>query len=153
VRSHGGARFYSASGTNTGVRLVAGSGSWTSLSDRNAKDNFTIVRPREILEKVAALPVQTWNYKSQDASVRHIGPTAQDFKAAFGVGPSDTGITTVDADGVALAAIQGLNQKVESRGHKSDLRMQQLEECLQKRDARIAELEQRLEALEQRLAE
>ena len=34
---------------------------------------------------------------------------AQDFYAAFGLGESDKGIDTVDADGVALAAIQGLN--------------------------------------------
>jgi hypothetical protein len=54
-----------------------------------------------------------WNYESQDASIRHIGPMAQDFKAVFGVGENERYITTVDADGVALAAIQGLNQKIE----------------------------------------
>ena len=56
-----------------------------------------------------------WNYKTQDRAVRHIGPTAQDFKAAFDVGESDTGISSVDADGVALAAIKGLNQKLEEQ--------------------------------------
>jgi len=63
---------------------------------------------------VAALPLTSWNYKSQDPAIRHLGPTAQDFKAAFGLGESDTGITTIDADGVVLAAIQGLNQKLEA---------------------------------------
>lgn len=64
---------------------------------------------------VVAFPISEWNYKSQDVSIRHLGPMAQDFKTAFGSGESDTGITTVNADGVALAAIQGLNQKVEER--------------------------------------
>jgi uncharacterized protein YceH (UPF0502 family) len=79
--------------------------------------------------------VNTWRYKSQDASIRHIGPTAQDFKAAFGVGETDTGIATVDADGVALAAIQGLNQKLNQK--------------LEQKEAEIAELKARLERLEQ----
>jgi hypothetical protein len=109
VRAHGGVRFYSGSGTGTyGVQLSSGGGSWTSLSDRAAKTNVLPVDNRAILAQVAALPVQTWNYKTQDVSIRHIGPMAQDFYAAFGVGEDDTHITTVDADGVALAAIQGL---------------------------------------------
>lgn len=117
VRATGGVRFVSALdnlGTPiAGVRLAPGSGSWTDLSDRNAKENFSAVNSREVLAKVAALPMSVWNYKSQDASIRHLGPMAQDFKVAFGLGESDTGITAIDADGVALAAIQGLNQKVD----------------------------------------
>ena len=62
---------------------------------------------------------------------------AQDFYAAFAIGPDDKHIATVDADGVALAAIQGLNQKVEEQGA-----------ALKSKDARIAELEQRLSAIE-----
>ena len=79
---------------------------------------------REVLQKVAALPVQTWNYKTQPKSIRHIGPMAQDFSAAFHCGETNTGITTIDADGVALAAIQGLNQKLEEK----ELRVKALEE-------------------------
>jgi len=112
-----------------------------STCDRNAKENFREADARAVLEKVVALPVQTWNYKSQAAGIRHIGPMAQDFKAAFGVGESDTGIATVDADGVALAAIQGLNEKVEVGGQKSAARIQKLE-------AENAELKQRLVDLE-----
>jgi hypothetical protein len=96
-----------------GVFLSAGGGSWTTMSDRNEKEDLEPVNGLEVLNKVTALPVATWKYKSQNASVRHIGPMAQDFKAAFAVGESETGITTVDADGVALAAIQGLNQKLQ----------------------------------------
>jgi trimeric autotransporter adhesin len=132
MRARGGYRLFTS--FNGGAVLAPGDGSWTALSDRNAKENVQPVDTRGVLEKVAALPVSTWNYKSQASDVRHIGPMAQDFKAAFGVGGSDTGITTVDADGVALAAIQGLNQKL-------------LEE-LRRRDAENADLKQRLEALE-----
>lgn len=84
---------------------------FTPTSDRNAKQNFTSVNPREVLAKVAALPITEWSYKTI-SDVRHIGPVAQDFHAAFGVGGDDKGISTVDADGVALAAIQGLNEKL-----------------------------------------
>jgi hypothetical protein len=114
VRASGGVRFFSDSGLTAGVYLAPGDGSWTVMSGRAAKENVQLVSPGEVLAKVAALPLATWNYKSQDASIRHIGPMAQDFKAAFAVGESDMGISTVDADGVALAAIQGLNQKVEA---------------------------------------
>jgi len=115
VRAEGGVRFYSANGAGTGVSLAAGSGTWTSLSDRNAKENFELVDGTAILAKVAAMPVMTWNYKTQKAGIRHIGPMAQDFKKAFGIGETDTGITTVDADGVALAAIQGLIEELKAR--------------------------------------
>jgi len=114
MRASGGYRLFSNSGATTGVRLASGSGSWTSMCDRNAKENFAPVDAETVLAKVVALPIATWNYKSQDPAIRHMGPTAQDFKAAFGLGESDTGITSIDADGVALAAIQGLNRKLEA---------------------------------------
>ncbi len=108
---------YSGAGAGTLVFRVANNGAVTALSfnptsDRNAKDDFQAVEPREILEKVLALPITTWSFKAQDSSIRHIGPMAQDFHAAFGVGESDTVIATIDADGVALAAIQGLAAEV-----------------------------------------
>jgi hypothetical protein len=85
------------------------------VSDRNAKENFGQVAPIEILEKIVTLPIETWNYKTQPESIRHIGPMAQDFYAAFGVGDSDKTIATVDAHGVALAAIQGLYQLIQQQ--------------------------------------
>ncbi len=87
---------------------------FNTSSDRNAKENFKPVDPRAVLDKVVGLPLSEWNYKADTAS-RHVGPMAQDFYAAFGVGPDDKHIATVDADGVALAAIQGLNQKVDEK--------------------------------------
>jgi hypothetical protein len=115
VRASGGVRFFSNAGATAGVSLASGSGSWTTLSDRNSKENLQPVNAQNVLEKMATLPMNTWNYKSQDAAIRHIGPMAQDFKAAFGVGETDTGIATVDEEGVALAAIQGLNQKLNEK--------------------------------------
>jgi hypothetical protein len=78
------------------------------------KENLDAVDARAVLEALVALPVSTWNYISQGESIRHIGVMAQDFYAAFGVGEDDRHITTIDADGVAFAAIQGLNAKLES---------------------------------------
>ena len=113
VRASGGTRFFSDSGATVGVQLAAGGNAWSALSDRTFKENFQSVDTRLVLEKVACLPVTEWNLKSQPATIRHLGPMAQDFRAAFGLGEDDRHISTSDIDGVALAAIQGLNQKVE----------------------------------------
>jgi hypothetical protein len=138
LRATGGVRIVSGvdslGTTLAGATLPAGSGSWTTLSDRNAKTDFVPINPRELLERVVRLPIQSWNYKSQSESIRHIGPTAQDFHAAFKVGEDDQHIATVDADGVALAAIQGLNDLVKEK------------------DARISALERQNVSLESRLA-
>lgn len=112
-------------------------GSFHDGSDRNRKENFTPVDPKAILDQVATLPITRWNYKDE-ASTAHIGPVAQDFKATFGLGSEDTSIANVDAHGVALAAIQGLNQK--------------LEEITKAKDARIAALEEQNAALSARLS-
>ena len=117
--------------TTNGVELSPGSGSWSSLSDREVKANMTPVDESLILLLLAELSISTWNYTGQDPSVRHIGPMAQDFYAAFGVGEDDRHISTVDADGVVLAAIQGLYQLV------------------QEKNAQIVALEARVAALEQ----
>jgi trimeric autotransporter adhesin len=112
-------------------------------SDRDAKEQFTAVEPRQILDKVVALPLSEWSYKA-DAPTRHLGPVAQDFRAAFGLGADDKHIATVDADGVALAAIQGLNQKVESRSQESEARSQKLEAKSQELEAENAALKKEL---------
>jgi hypothetical protein len=83
-------------------------------SDRNAKENFSAVSAKEVLQKVVSLPITKWNFK-QAVGTSHIGPMAQDFRAAFNVGSDDRHIATVDEDGVALAAIQGLNQKLDEK--------------------------------------
>lgn len=100
--------------TSTGGYLTTG-GTWTNASDRNEKKNLSPVDPREVLERVSALGIARWNYKSEADSTQHVGPMAQDFHAAFGLGDSDKSIATIDADGVALAAIQGLYQIVQEK--------------------------------------
>ncbi|MBI3414699.1 MAG: tail fiber domain-containing protein, partial [Verrucomicrobia bacterium] len=141
ARATGGVRFVTATGANgiptAGVQLPAGGGAWSSLSDRAAKTNFAPVNQRAILEHVAALPIQTWNYKSQAASVRHIGMMAQDFAAAFALGEDDRHISTVDVDGVALAAIQGLYELVQEQHAE-----------MRRKDTELDAVKARLEALE-----
>jgi hypothetical protein len=98
--------------TNSGVFV---NGGFAYSSDRNLKSSFAALNPREVLARVAALPVTSWTY-TNDPVARHIGPMAQDFHAAFQVnGGDDTHINVGDETGVALAAIQGLNQKLEAR--------------------------------------
>ena len=122
---------------------ILASGTITGSSDRNVKRDFSPVDSREVLDKVAALPISTWTYIADDG-VRHLGPMAQDFHSAFNVGLNDKTISMVDADGVALAAIQGLNQKLEER--EASLRSE-----LKRRDAENADLKARLEKLERML--
>jgi hypothetical protein len=107
VRASGGVFFYSNPTLTSGVSLPTGSGAWANLSDRNAKTNIVPLDDASVLAKVASLPVSTWQYKTE-RGVRHLGPMAQDFYAAFGVGEDDRHITSIDEDGVALAAIKAL---------------------------------------------
>ncbi|MFW2545248.1 tail fiber domain-containing protein [Primorskyibacter sp. 2E107] len=87
-------------------------GTLSQSSDKNAKMAIVPIDGSEVLEKVAALPLSSWTYKHDaQAGVRHIGPMAQDFHAAFGTGHNDTTISTLDTSGVALAAIQELNAR------------------------------------------
>ena len=81
-------------------------------SDRDRKTAERPIDPHEILQKVNALPITSWQYKDEDAGVRHLGPMAQDFRQAFGLGVDERTIALVDASRVALAAIQGLNAQV-----------------------------------------
>jgi len=102
---------------------------FVTTSDRNAKENFASVSPLEVLNKVTTLPIQTWNFKDMKDG-RHMGPMAQDFYSAFHLGSSDTTITTVDPDGVALAAIQGLNEKLEKENAELKARLDKLEQLI-----------------------
>lgn len=108
-----------------------------SVSDRAMKTGFAPVDVREVLQKLANLPVESWSYQGAGEDVRHIGPMAQDFAAAFGVGDDDRTISGVDAAGVAIAAIQGLHQLLSEREREvRALRMQ------------VESLNSRLEAIE-----
>jgi hypothetical protein len=113
--------------TTSGVTVY---GTFNNSSDRNAKQDFAPVSPAAILDKVLQLPLSEWSYKT-DSTTRHIGPMGQDFYSTFNIGTDEKHIAPIDEGGVALAAIQGLNQKVEEK------------------DAEIRALKQRLERLEQ----
>ncbi len=113
MRFVGGYKLYSNTSHTTGVSLATGGGAWSNVSDRRLKENFRTINTEEVLLKLAAIPVTNWNYKSQPASQRHIGPMAQDFFAAFkldGEG-ADTTINTMDINGVNMAAIQALEKR------------------------------------------
>ncbi|HMO51798.1 MAG TPA: tail fiber domain-containing protein [Kiritimatiellia bacterium] len=135
--------------TPTNRLHVAGAAQATSFitgSDRNMKENIHPVAPDEILEKVVNLPIATWTFK-EEPSGTHIGPMAQDFYAAFGFGNTDTGIATVDADGVALASIQALARRLDQLLAVSDLQQERID-ALEIENARLREdLELMLRAL------
>ena len=135
VYAAGGSTFFSDGAATTGVELAPGAGTWSSLSDRASKEDIELVDPLVVLERLAGVPVATWSYRAQGPAVRHMGPMAQDFHAAFGLGVSDTRIDGVDPDGVSFAAIQGLLLRLEAS------------------QAQVRDLEQRLAALEASLTE
>ncbi|MCB2408787.1 tail fiber domain-containing protein [Hymenobacter lucidus] len=124
--------------THTGAYLSSG-GTWTNASDRNKKHRFAPVSGEDVLRRLRQVPLTSWSYKTDPATVRHLGPMAQDFRRAFGLGQDSISIGTVDADGVALAAAQALDAR--TRQQAAQLTMLQTENRL---------LRTRLDALEQR---
>ncbi|MHB9287608.1 tail fiber domain-containing protein [Halobacteriales archaeon Cl-PHB] len=141
VLAAGGVFFFSNSGATTGVELSSGSGSWSSASSRALKSNLDPVDPVDVLDRVRDLEISTWNYDAEGEDVRHMGPMAEEFAAAFGLGDDEGQISTVDADGVAFAAMQGLAKQLEEQ-----------EETVERQRDRIDELEAENDALEERLA-
>ena len=144
ARASGGVYFYTNSGLTSGVYVAAGGNSWNSISDQATKENFTPVDGQAILEQLADVPIQEYKLKSQEESIRHVGPVAQDFYAAFGYGESDLAINMEDADGVALVAIQGLYEL--SREQAVRLKALKAENAAQQ--AQIDALVARIDALE-----
>jgi len=137
ARTTGGVYFYTNAALTSGVRVLSGASAWSSVSDRNLKENFAVADGQDVLERLSKVPITTWNYKAQDASIRHMGPVAQDFYASFGLGEDETLISTIDADGVALAAIQGLYERSQTlQAENTALRQQ------------VSDLESRMAALE-----
>lgn len=123
--------------TSTGAMLTTG-GVWQNASDSNRKHNIVSISGEEILARLRRLPVTQWSYKNEGA-VRHLGPMAQDFRAAFGLGSDEKSIGTVDADGVALAGVKALDTRTSQQATEL--------ETLKKENK---ELRNRLDALEKR---
>jgi hypothetical protein len=138
VRSTGGVRFVTAIDVagapawTCGVSAGPGS-SWGCSSDRDRKAGLTPIDAAATLERLVAMPIYRWYAKDDPRRIAHAGPTAQDFMAAFGLGDDDRMIGFADAQGIALAAIQGLNASLEAR--------------LLDRDAEVSTLRRELTAL------
>ncbi len=115
--------YFGTNGNTLTISAAAG-----VVSDRNLKTDFGSVGPEDILARVASLPIGSWRYTSELAGVHHVGPMAQDFRAAFGLGNDGKMIYFVDESGVALAAIQGLNQKLNERDAEIKVLQDQLDE-------------------------
>ena len=96
-----------------GTATFSNGGAWTNASSRKFKEGFRRIDAADVLTRVLALDISRWQYIGSGEG-QHVGPVAEDFHAAFGLGRSEKQIATVDADGVALAAIQGLNAKLEA---------------------------------------
>jgi hypothetical protein len=127
---------------------INSNGPVNGMSDRNVKENIKTVDTNEILAKVVKLPITTWNYIYDESDTPHMGPMAQDFFASFGLGEDDKRIAYMDKDGVALAAIQGLNTKVEAK----DKEIAELTQTLKDQTELILELTERLDRLESLVA-
>jgi hypothetical protein len=132
-RVSGGFRIFTSSNLSTGVTIQSGavdsnwgqsnaviststgaylstSGAWTDNSDVRRKHNFHAVRGEDLMARLRGLPITTWSYRVDPNEIRHLGPMAQDFHAAFGLGNDSVSIATLDEAGIALAAIQVLDR-------------------------------------------
>jgi hypothetical protein len=137
ARFRGGYQFFTNATNTIGVSLAADGNSWATISDSTKKENF-ISAPNDILEKIANMKIGTWNYKTQEKSVRHWGPMAQDFytnfgKDAFGTIGNDTTIASADIDGVMMAAIKALileNKALQKKNEQLEAKLEQIADLL-----------------------
>jgi hypothetical protein len=150
VRATGGVGLTIAIDPTTGsvtqfCNLLPPIASWSCTSDRDAKENFIPADGKDILQRLVAMPLFSWNFKGADPTIRSLGPTAQDFYEAFGLGRNDKSIANVNLEGVALAAVQGLNAKVNEQS--TLLHRQQAEQAatIQEQQREIAELREQLQ--------
>jgi hypothetical protein len=97
-----------------GCSLTGAATMWVCTSDRDAKENFIQLDAPDVLRRVSTMSITRWNEKGVPG-IEHIGPVAQDFHAAFGLGADDLHIGSGDLSGVALVAIQGLHQELMKR--------------------------------------
>ncbi|BAC91424.1 tail fiber domain-containing protein [Gloeobacter violaceus] len=132
--SSGHAAHFSGGADGGGTCYFAGGSGWSCTSDRAQKENFRPIDPKAVLRQLDGLTVAGWTMKGDSRQTPRIGPTAQDFHAAFGVGGDEKTINTADAQGVALAAIQGLST------------------LMREQQALIGQLRSELKAMQQQMA-
>jgi hypothetical protein len=149
ARASGGVIFYSDATLTNGVQLFPGGGAWASVSDSSKKENFNYENPEFVLQKIANLKILSWNYKSQNRKIRHVGPMAQDFYAAFLVGENNTSICTIDIDGVAMLGIKALEKRTAELSQKID-KLNELRSELKSID-NYSSIENRISKIEQAL--
>jgi len=133
-----------AGGANQTVAWTPGSAAWTWSSDRNLKEGLATVDGKAVLDKLSHLPLSEWNYKGY--AQRHIGPMAQDFHTLFPLNESETTLNDADLHGVALAAIQGLNEVVREK----DVRIEKLEKQNTALEESVSELKSLVNTLLQK---
>jgi len=148
VRAAGGYRFRTNATLTTGCNLPAGSGVFSCASSRTLKENFLGIDGEDVLARMRGIPVTTWNYVSEGSQSRHLGPIAEDFFAAFGLGTDSRAIGLLDIDGVNFAAAKALEERTRQQRTEIDALNRQVTELR----AANASLEARLERLERAAA-
>jgi len=128
VRASGGTRIFTNGAATVGVRLLPGSNAWSIASDRALKEDFQDIDKQAVLANVQQLEIQNWKLKDEEGNIRHIGPVAQDFHVAFGLGSDEHFIHTGDAVGVSLVAIQALAERNESLAEQNQALERQVKE-------------------------
>ena len=127
------------------VSGVVTANSYGYTSDRDQKQGFDAVDTADVLNRIAAMPITAWDYKARPTE-RHIGPMAQDFHSAFGLGADDKHIDVVDGIGVSLAAIQELQRRVQQKDARIDALEAEVRSLHGALDARLAALEHAVSA-------
>jgi hypothetical protein len=148
ARATGGFRFRTNLTGTTGCNLPAGSGVFNCTSSRTTKENFRLIDGNDVLARLRKIPVSSWNYIAEGQQVRHMGPMAEDFYQAFGLGTGNTSIGVQDLAGVSLAAVKALDQRTAQLQQRT-AEVEQLRNEVNALRAANATMEQRLTALEQ----
>ncbi|HET6765150.1 MAG TPA: tail fiber domain-containing protein, partial [Longimicrobiaceae bacterium] len=138
ARAAGGFRFRTNATLTTGCNLPAGSGVFSCASSRTLKDHFAPADGEDVLARMRGVPVNFWSYTAEGAQVRHLGPFAEDFRAAFGLGVDDRSIGLLDIDGVNFAAARALEARTAAQAQRI--------ESLEKQVAEVRALVQTLAA-------
>jgi hypothetical protein len=60
-------------------------GASTCTSSRDEKQEFRSIDTIELLDRLARLPITAWRFRGEASDSQHLGPTAQNFRAAFGL--------------------------------------------------------------------
>ena len=138
-------------GGNVGCDLTVAVPSWTCASSRTLKENYVRVDGEDVLSRLRDMPITTWSMIGDDAGVRHLGPVAEDFHRAFGLGIGETTIGMGDIDGVNIAAAKALEVRTRDLQDQLNERTRQVQTLQAQVDAQAALIERmdaRLRAVE-----